>query len=554
MMIKKKLIKSSFFLGGLFVLISCSHQVVVQNKQLESYPWSKQNYGKDMNNGISLEKLQTSTLLTNPSEQNVIVAVLDTQTDIDHEAISEQLWINEDEIPNNNIDDDGNGYVDDVNGWNFMGFDNDGYFRYQNFEYTRILRYKDDFLNKNSVYAKSDSLLSLEYDRAVITQKRYHRFYTNWAKSLDFSIDMWQTVTDSLIRFFPDEDYDLNTLDSLYSIYKINDKSYIKRRDDRDTDLGALIFYKIVDLETNTNSLKNVIDSKLQKDSIINYNLNVNVDRKLQFKRTGAFYGNNKLNINKYSNNHSTEVISIIAGSATKEELISFHKNIKVMPICISVSGDEHDEDVANGIRYAVDNGAKVINMSFGKQFSLYPEIVHQAFLYAQQHNVLLVHASGNDAIDIDATPFYPIDINYYTGEEGVQNFINVGAISKRTDSTMVSSFSNYGKKNVDIFAPGEYIHVAQATKKQYGYDSGTSLSAPLVSATAALLYLYFPKLSVFDIKECILESGNSIDKNVLKPGTKNEYVHFSELCSSGKILNVYAAFLMANKKSQDLH
>ena len=251
---------------------------------------------------------------------------------------------------------------------------------------------------------------------------------------------------------------------------------------------------------------------------------------------------------------HSTEVSSIIAANRNNNIGVNgFHQNIKIMPISISCYGDEHDTDIANAIYYAVDNGAKVINMSFGKEFSLKQELVTEAFKYAEKNNVLVVHSSGNDNYTIDQNPYYPADVDYLLNEniELVGNFINVGSISKRADSTMVSSFSNYGKQNVDIFAPGEEIYVA-LPDNQYRFDYGTSLAAPMVSGTAALIWLYYPELTVQEVKKIILESGVTMYKRVVKPGTTNEMVHFSELCKSGKILNTYNAMKMAEKISKE--
>jgi subtilisin family serine protease len=167
---------------------------------------------------------------------------------------------------------------------------------------------------------------------------------------------------------------------------------------------------------------------------------------------------------------------------------------------------------------------------------------------FAELHNVLIVHGSGNDGMDIDVNTYFPNDFNYCKKEVEINNFINVGSISKRTDSTMVSRFSNYGKENVDLFAPGEEIYVAYANNK-YGYDSGTSIACPMISGTAALVWLNYPNLSVQEVKKCILDSGVFINKKVLKPGTKR-MVPFSDLCKTGRILNVNNALLMAKQIS----
>ncbi|WP_317245742.1 S8 family serine peptidase [Flavobacterium amniphilum] len=213
--------------------------------------------------------------------------------------------------------------------------------------------------------------------------------------------------------------------------------------------------------------------------------------------------------------------------------------------------GDEHDKDIAAAIRYAVDNGAKVINMSFGKNFSLHKDWIKEAFNYAESHNVLLVHAVGNDGISIDESPFYPNDYNYDNKGEVCGNFINVGSINSNYGEKMVSYFSNFGKKNVDLFAPGENIYTTIPENK-YDFDSGTSLAAPMVSGAAALIWSYYPNLTVQQVKQIILESGTKIDFDVIEPQSINKKVPFSELSKTGRVLNVFNAMKLAEKWSKE--
>jgi cell wall-associated protease len=531
-------------------LVSCG----LKKTNLQGIFWQHQD--SEINTsitGTSLYKLHEKYIVKNTSN-SIIVAVLDSQIDLNHQDLKNQIWINKKEIPFNNIDDDKNGFIDDINGWNFVGKPNGGYFRYWNFECVRIIKKWDNhFKGKNSV--NDDSLEYFnEYNRAKTIYEAESKLYKSWLKSLEYNVKNRPKVEDTLRYFFPKEDYTISQLDSLYNKYKINDKRYKQRRDDNDQDLGALIDYMRVSMETGDRKFEDLIEHKNQKDSILNKNFNIEInDRDLIRDNPEVLekgYGNNKLNNNLYQLTHSTEVSSIIGGQRNKIGVNGFHNNIKIMPLCISVSGDEYDKDIAMAIYYAVNNGAKVINMSFGKEFSLNQKWVTDAFKYAEEHNVLLVHCSGNNNFNVDKNRYYPSDLDYFNKKKLVGNFINVGSISKRTDSTMVSPFSNYGKENVDIFAPGEEIYVAKPNN-QYGYDSGTSLAGPMVSGTAALIWLYFPNLTVHEIKNIILESGVTIDKMVVKPGTKDEMVPFSELCKTGKVLNTYNAFLLAKKISK---
>lgn len=531
-------------------LISCGLKMSKGNSK-DIY-WQHQDTDSHITS-TSLNKLYNeSNSVKNKSQ--IVVAVLDSQIDLNHEDLKDQIWINKKEIPHNNIDDDNNGYVDDVNGWNFIGKPNGSYFRYWNFEYVRVYKKWDAyFKGKNSVQQDSLEYFN-EYKRAKMLYETESKFYKNWLKSLVYIVNVRPKVEDTLKYFFPKEDYSVSQLDSLYKKYKTNDKKFKQRRDDNDQDLGALIDCMKSSIETGNRKFQDLVEQKNQKDSIVNRNLNIELDDRILIgdnpNKLEKGYGNNRLNENHFQITHSTEVSSIIASHRNDFGINGFHNNIKIMPLCISVSGDEHDKDIAMAVYYAVDNGAKIINMSFGKEFSLNQKWVTDAFKYAEANNVLLVHSSGNNSFNVDNNRYYPSDLDYFNQKELVQNFINVGSISKRTDSTMVSKFSNYGKENVDIFAPGEEIYVAKPNN-EYGYDSGTSLAGPMVSGTAALIWLYYPKLTVKQVKEIILESGVIIDKMVIKPGTKDEMIHFSELCKTGKVLNAYNAMQLAKKVSQ---
>ncbi|EDO25838.1 predicted protein, partial [Nematostella vectensis] len=522
--------------------------------------WHHQDISLDSIYGISLEKWYAEK--PKQTKREIIVATLDTQIDLDHEDLQGQFWVNKKEIPNNGIDDDNNGYIDDVNGWNFIGTKSGNYTVWGNFEYVRFVRkWESAFEGKKKEDIENQNLYNYNtYNWAAAMLDYTKKYYNNRTKSLDYSISVYAKAKDTLKYYFPKEDYNYEKLDSLYNEIKGNDnRTYKQMLASRDADFLALVYSFYSNYANNTTSLTSLLDDRIQMDSLLHKNLNVAYNERDYIGDNPEVlekgYGNNKINAKiegiRSINTHNTEVSSVIAslrfnGIGTD----GFSNNIKIMPLTISPLGDEHDKDIAMAIYYAVDNGAKVINMSFGKEFSLNREWVLEAMQYAERHNVLLVHCSGNDANNIDNYPDYPNDIGYGKSLELVNNFINVGSISKRTDSTMVTPFSNYGKNNVDLFAPGEEIYVA-IPDNQYTYDSGTSLAAPMVSGTAALIWLYYPNLTVQEVKNIILESGVTIDKMVVKPGTKNEMVHFSELCKTGKVLNTYNAMKMAAEKAQ---
>ncbi|WP_124019593.1 S8 family serine peptidase, partial [Flavobacterium sp. HTF] len=526
---------------------------------LELQTWYQKDYLTDSIPGISLDKWFKQN--KKKSGREVIVAVIDTQVDINHEDLKDQFWTNQKEIPNNNIDDDNNGYVDDIHGWNFTSNKKGDYITWGNFESVRFIRQWDPlFKEKKEEQIKPEDIANYkEYQRAVKVNDKENIYYNRWLSGLNHSVSIFPLVKDTLKHFFPKEDYTYKQLDSLYKKHKLNDKTYRQRRESDDRDLGALIFYMMINMEDNESTLEALKGSQAELDSIVNKNLNKNFNDRIIIGDNPDVlekgYGSGNVSITKKGlkniQGHATKVTGIIA--ANRQNAIGVNgvaPNVKIMPLNISYSGDENDKDIAMAIYYAVDNGAKVINMSFGKEFSVHQQWVSDAFKYAEKHDVLLVHGSGNERFNVDENPYYPSDNSFDETPEVSANFINVGSTSARLDKTFVSAFSNYGKKNVDLFAPGEQIYTT-TLGNTYKSDSGTSLAAPIVSGTAALIWSFYPNLTAIEIKQIIIDSGTTYNIEVTTPGTKDKLIAFSELSKSGKVLNVYNAMKLAEQRSK---
>ncbi len=522
--------------------------------------WHQKDYGRDSIPGISLDKWYDQNK-KKPKSKSIIVAVIDTQIDLMHEDFKGQIWKNPTEIANNGIDDDKNGYIDDINGWSFTGTKSGGYVVWNRYEYVRIVKeWGSLFKDKTESQIEIQDLYKYkEYQRALKTLEEKNKYYKNWFKSLKHNVAIYPLMKDTLKYFFPKENYTYKQLDSMYKKYKINDKKYRQMRDDNDKDLGALIFYMMVCLEVNENTFEEVKDKETQLDSVINKNLNLDYDERLPIGDNPTVlekgYGNNNVSNTikgvRTIQDHNTMVSGIIAANRNNDKGIKgIVQHVKIMPLNISPSGDEHDKDITMAIRYAVDNGAKIINMSFGKEFSMHEDWVLEAFKYAEAHNVLIVHSAGNFSFDVDKNPDYPSDVSFDGTPEICHNFINVGSTTYKLNQYFVSDFSNYGKQNVDLFAPGEEIYTTGAGNI-YKTESGTSFSAPMVSGTAALIWSYYPKLTAAQVKKIIMDSGTAYDIEVIVPGTKDKKVPFSELSKSGKVLNVYNAMQLAEKVSK---
>jgi cell wall-associated protease len=550
--------KNSIFILILLILFSCStgkennfKKGLNHTLQDENVFWYQKDFKRDSIPGISLEKFLLDDSKKKANKKYIIVATLDTQIDINHEDLKNQLWINKNEIPENGVDDDKNGYIDDVFGWNFLGTKGGHHTSKNNYEYVKIVRE-----NKKAYDNKElDSLQLKEYQRALKAYDYYLSYYSTYLSSLKYVKEVYQLAQDSVNYYYPNNKFKYKELDSIYKVIKKGTRTFNQMKETHAKDFTALVFTLMSSYQLKYNTYDQIDENEKFMDSMVSTNLNINLNERKYIgddvNVMSKGYGNRFLNIYDRQLNHNTEVSGVIAGNReNKIGVKGFSNQIKIMPICIANTGSEHDKDIANGIYYAVDNGAKIINMSFGKDFSIHKEWVFEAMKYAEGKGVLLVHCSGNDNMDVDINPFYPSDYNYDNGVEICNNFINVGSTTKNLDSTFVSDFSDYGKKNVDLFAPGDEIYVCRKNNT-YEYDSGTSLAAPMVTGTAALIWLYYPKLTASEVKQIILDSGTAYDIEVLIPGGKGKKTKFSELSKSGKVLNVYNAMKMAEEMSK---
>tara|TARA_B100001939_G_scaffold226055_1_gene194582 strand:- start:429 stop:1904 length:1476 start_codon:yes stop_codon:yes gene_type:complete len=402
--------------------------------------------------------------LKKKKSQTVIVGVIDSGVDIEHEDLKGQIWVNEDEIPNNGIDDDNNGYIDDVHGWNFLGNAKGEHVNDARLEKTRILaqlKDKYDGIDPNSIAQDDEYKLYLQVKEEVAADRAQFEQYMDM-------IDQLPKEAQDYIR--SQMDYNLNV--------DFDDRSLIG--DDPDD-------------FTDTN------------------------------------YGNNDVEgPDALHGTHVSGIIGALRGNGLGGDGVA--ENVKIMSLRAVPNGDEFDKDIALAVRYAVDNGAMVINMSFGKAYSPHQKEVYEAFKYADSKGVLLIHAAGNDAKDIDVEPNYPTSM-YSFQTEPLDHFVTIGASTKNKGEEMVASFSNYGAKGVDVFAPGFEIYNTIPQSK-YRNLQGTSMAAPMVAGAAAMLKSYFPELSMKEIKEVLYSTS------VRYPKVDG----FAEKSVTGGVINIYNA------------
>ncbi|MBT8394125.1 MAG: S8 family peptidase [Bacteroidia bacterium] len=484
----------------------------------EQKTWGHLDLVNDTIPGMSVDKAYNE-LLEGRKGKTVIVAVIDSGIDIEHEDLDGVIWTNLKEKPNNGKDDDKNGYVDDIHGWNFLG---DAY--NEQLEMTRILA-ENDSSNPDFMRAKED--YEKEYGQTLQVKQ-----------NIEGLMQQIPPAQELIRKHLGKEDYVKEDVIKIQTedqglLQAKNIQLFLYQQD--------LTYEKVKEAAEQYTEILNYHLSKDFKGRKTNDNIN---------DLTDIGYGNNNVLPVKKSESHGTHVAGIIAAERNNGKgMKGVADNVKIMTLRVVPNGDEYDKDVALSIRYAVDNGAKVINGSFGKDFSPHSKWVRDAIAYAGEKDVVFVHAAGNDSKNIDKEPNYPND-NINNGPEVSNSYITVGALAPKYGSDMVARFSNYGKNNVDVFAPGARIF-STTPENEYDTKGGTSMAAPAVAGIAALIRSYYPKLSAAQVKEVILNSGLPIKSKVVVAGKPEDVRTFNEICKSGKIANAYNALVMASQMSR---
>jgi cell wall-associated protease len=562
-----------------------------QNKNVKlPQNWFNLDLLKDGYFGISTEKAYSELLKSRVAKKKIIVAVIDGGVDISHEDLKDNIWVNTKEIPGNGIDDDHNGYIDDVHGWNFIG-SKAGDLQYDNLELVRIYR------KLNPKY--KSTIKSTVLDSA---QKVEFALYTK--------------VTAEFGRKYDEADQEYRVL---YAINKVLDSVATINKQTLPT-LEKVESYKAADeMEEQVKKIirsgsrksngfdkfyKEVKDAYKQTESMLRYNLNPKYDEREHLvgdnyaNSKEQFYGN--ADVTGPDAKHGTHVAGIIAANRNNKIGINgVANNVLIMSIRVVPTGDERDKDVANGIRYAVDNGANIINMSFGKSYNWDKQVVDDAVKYAERKGVLLVHAAGNENANNDTQEEFPS--RYYLSKEynayfdamrkrnaieeafrplnphmqgrtmppvpprvkpivqdtikfnlpHVNNWLEVGASAYKDDDNLKAEFSNYGKHTVDVFAPGFMINSTVPGSKYEELD-GTSMAAPMVSGLSALIWSYYPNLTAIQIRDIVIKSVSKVTRKIKYKADKEESKrdYLSAISISGGVVNAYNAIKLAESLS----
>lgn len=486
--------------------------------------WSHLDIVKDTIPGMSVDRAYTE-LLKNKKGVKVIVGIVDSGVDIEHQDLKSVVWTNKKEIAGNGIDDDKNGYIDDIHGWNFLGN-----ITKENLEYERIIKNKN--LVDEVTYQAAKALNDKKIADATMGKARTEQMIATLNES-----------DATLVKYFGKSVYTIDEVKAIVSEEPEMQKSKAA--------MQQMLSYNlpIADLKVAVQKQLDGFNALLNGDNLKTDYRKVMGDNPEDI--TDTKYGNNNvMGPDKNEILHGTHVAGIVA--QTRNNTLGgdgIANNVEILTVRAVPDGDEYDKDIALGIRYAVDNGAKVINGSFGKSFSPHKQWVYDAIKYAEKKDVLIVHAAGNDAKDIDTENNFPNDSEDKV-TEFADNVITIGALNFEYGNKVVARFSNIGKVNVDVFAPGVKIY-ATTPNDTYKYLQGTSMASPNVAGVAALIRSYYPKLSAQQVKHILMDSGVAITTDVIVGGKASDTRSFTALSKSGKIVNAYNALLMAEKMSK---
>jgi cell wall-associated protease len=500
--------------------------------------WQNKDLKSDSVFGISTEKAYKE-LIRNRKPSTVLVAVIDGGVDTAQEDLKSVIWTNPKELYNH-LDDDHNGYADDLHGWNFIGGPG-GDVQYDNLELTRIVRQQKPFYDSLR-QAGIPAGLRAGYDSFRTMQSELNDKWFD-AESNYRNIGAFKEVLDGIVKKMGKE----NPTVKDFQDYKTEDENEKRVRLAVIGDLSQM-----ADFTTFYNSLNSDYDHFKTKAE---YQLNVRYDPRSIVNdnyndMNDRYYGN--ADVTGPSARHGTHVSGIIGARRNNGiGMDGIADQVLIMALRVVPDGDERDKDVANGIRYAVDNGARVINMSFGKGYSPGKKAVDDAVQYAMRKDVLIVHGAGNDAKNLDSASDFP-SRRYADGQGEAAAWIEVGASGEKNDSTLVATFSNYGRHSVDVFAPGVKIY-STLPGNQYAYFDGTSMASPVVAGLAALIRSYYPNLTAVQVKDIILRSVTRVGHKVLVKDIDGDIVQipFSETCVSGGVVNAYQAMKLAETYHQ---
>ncbi len=512
--------------------------------------WFNKDFSNDGVRGVSTEKTYQE-LAKGKSTTTVVVAVIDSGVDVEHEDLQGRIWVNAGETPGNGIDDDKNGYVDDIHGWNFLGGKDGRNVNAETLEVTRLYAhyskiFKD--VDASTLSKKEKKKYKIYKECKEVVEKELNGSKAQLAQ-FEMTEMLYKGALEEARNIAGDEKITKELIEGIDPVGDQN-KAIAVRLLSGALEEGLTLDEIEVQLEEQLKGAKSYYEGQASHMYNPEWNPRADIVKDDYSNSYEIGYGNS--DVEGPDAGHGTHVAGIIAATRDNDlGMMGVANDVKIMSLRAVPDGDEHDKDIANAIRYAVDNGASVINMSFGKGYSWDKAAVDAAVKYAQKNDVLMIHAAGNSSQDNEVSSNFPNDKfvkkKIRKKKNTAQNWITVGALSWKKGEDMTARFSNYGKTKVDLFAPGVDIYSTVPQETEYASYSGTSMASPVCAGVATMLRSYFPSLTAVQVKKILMSSVVPITEKVKIPGS-DEKVDFKDLCVTGGVVNAYNAFKLASK------
>jgi len=518
---------ASFVFSALFIPFT----VTAQNADIKTQ-WQHADMATDGLPGVSAVKAHAFMTEKGKTATPVVVAIIDSGSETFHKDLNANIWTNKGEIANNGIDDDKNGYIDDVHGWSFIG-GKGGDVAQDNLEFTRVYAaYAKRFEGKDAAsIAAADKADFAKYEKIKVEFEKRVNGVKEEAAQFNAFLTTFKANKEILAMALGND----FTTEQLAAYEPTDDAAKAAK--------GMVL--NIMMRGLNLEEYSGYYNTQLEYSYNVDFNPRTMVGDDYSNPRERN-YGNN--HIDGPEALHGTHVAGIVGATNNGMGMDGICKTAQLMIIRCVPDGDERDKDVANAIRYAADNGARVVNMSFGKSHSPNKDVVDEAVMYAESKGVLLVHAAGNDSKDVDVKDNFPTP--RYENGKTCSTWLEIGASDNSIDH-LSADFSNYGDKTVDIYAPGVDIF-ATILDNEFGPLSGTSMASPVTAGVAASILSYYPNLTGKEVREIIIKSGVSYKKHkVVMPGDEEKKIKFGKLSKSGKVVNLYEALKLAEKMSK---
>ncbi|HUH34811.1 MAG TPA: S8 family serine peptidase [Moheibacter sp.] len=538
----KKIILSLFVLSLGFQSFAQTQEI--SQEEIEKRNWFHNDFSTTGIYGVgtdaALEFLKSKKMKPTP----IVVGVLDSGVQIDHEDLKNEIWVNKKEKAGNGKDDDNNGYIDDIHGWDFCTDDQGKAYNEDSYEATRVVVLYENIFESADKAKNMENMRNrpAEYQTYLRAKKAWaDKYYTALSQSNSGNSEATQVMEflNDLADYAKETPLTADNIEKLAATTpeEMEQKAKLAFLVENNDEFKGLTMKEIIEMAKEEFG---EMDADKNKDLLYAYNK--------KYDPT-----NGKLNIKGYGSNevegpdafHGTHVAGIIGATRGNKLGIDGVAGglVQIMSVRMVPDGDERDEDVANAIRYAVDNGAKILNMSFGKSFSPNKEMVYEAIQYADSKGVLMFHAAGNDNKDLDFNYNYPSNFMDNEMKPLTKNWITVGA-STRYPEKLKASFSNFGTMKVDIFAPGTEIY-STIQGNSYRYAQGTSMASPVAAGCAALLWSYFPNLTSQQVKEILFETVN-VSTVEVEVGKEKAPMNFDQISVTGGVIDVNKAVRLA--------